>query len=47
MDTASRSVRFVRVPPAAAMVLSHDNLRAYFVQLDEESDIWMLELREQ
>ncbi len=47
VNTESRSVRSVRVPEAATMVLSYDNLRAYFVQLDEESDIWLLEIGQQ
>jgi len=45
VDTVSRSVEPVSVPPAAeSMVLSPDNRRVYLVLVEEESDIWMLEI---
>ena len=44
VDTVSRSRVPVDVPPAVTMVLSSNNLRAYLAQVEEESDIWMLEM---
>jgi len=53
VDSVTKAVLSVDVLPAEAlaasteraMVLSGDNLRAYLVQVEQESDIWMLELR--
>ncbi|MCH7825542.1 MAG: serine/threonine-protein kinase [Acidobacteria bacterium] len=47
VNTVSRSIQRVRVPPMESMVLSADNLRAYLVQVEEESDIWLLEIGRQ
>ena len=44
VDTVSRARAPVDVPPAVTMVLSSNNLRAYLAQVEEESDIWMLEI---
>ncbi len=44
VDTVSRAVQPVNVPPGESMVLSPDNRRAYLVLVEEESDIWMLEI---
>ena len=34
-------------PEVEVMVLSPDNRRAYFIQVDQESDIWMIEIGQQ